>query len=470
MNQLNPLANPYLSDNGTMHADAESSDSTTQVGTGSSTELEFKFKDYVAACPTILGGAPLKGGGTSVFFAIMVAYRGIPSNRIPSVNLIDTDSLKILASYDLVVSSELGGIYTYLDNNNSVVAIDGSRTLKFIQGVYSQEEYSLSLTKEVDLSPYINEGDSAAGLVPDWQGNTWYATVEGYVGFINAETEKGDVLKLNKFNQSSESVKNTISSCPEGVVVATTYGIYFLKIVDELISLVWYKPYDIGVGRKPGMLSWGTGTSPTFFGPDKGYEYVTIVDNHYGDDPEGDGNYSNLCVYRTSDGLEYPKQPINTSAKGEGNSASEASVVAFGNSLFVTNTYGYDYPSSIVDPKDSIPKSADFVGGLMRFDFDGENLLQKWVKSDLFVASVPRLAVNENKLYTFSLGKLTNPTKDGNNLYYSVLDSETGDLIVNMRYSSLVGNLKQPMGMVIVIYNNAVYQGTINGIIKVSCK
>ena len=56
------------------------------------------------------------------------------------------------------------------------------------------------------------------------------------------------------------------------------------------------------------MLSWGTGTSPTFFGPETGYEYLTIVDNHFGDDQKL--NRSNLNVYKVADGSLVAQEPL----------------------------------------------------------------------------------------------------------------------------------------------------------------
>ena len=68
------------------------------------------------------------------------------------------------------------------------------------------------------------------------------------------------------------------------------------------MQVMWRQAYDRGQGRKPGQLSWGTGSSPTFFGPTTGYEFLTIVDNAF--------PLVNLLVYNSSNGEQLCKLPI----------------------------------------------------------------------------------------------------------------------------------------------------------------
>ena len=59
----------------------------------------------------------------------------------------------------------------------------------------------------------------------------------------------------------------------------TTFALYEL-ILDGSGNpqILWSQTYDRGPARKPGQLSWGTGSTPTYFGP-TGVDYLTIVDN-----------------------------------------------------------------------------------------------------------------------------------------------------------------------------------------------
>ena len=53
--------------------------------------------------------------------------------------------------------------------------------------------------------------------------------------------------------------------------------------------------YDRGSARKPGKLAWGSGASPTFFGPN-GSDYVMLTDNS--------DIQESVIVYRTDNGAK----------------------------------------------------------------------------------------------------------------------------------------------------------------------
>ena len=153
---------------------------------------------------------------------------------------------------------------------------------------------------------------------------------------------------------------------------------------------------------------------------------------------------------------------------------SENSVVGFGNSIYVTNTYGYDYPNQVENPKTSIPKSAKFEGGLQRFDLitsDNQNfkLDSKWLLR-LRATSVPKLSLVKNQLYTFSRSGLVNKNKDGNTVWFNVIDADTGKILKWTKAGRKLGCIRNTMMMAVSICGKNLYQGTMNGIFKVTPK
>ncbi|MFF0561752.1 hypothetical protein [Streptomyces sp. NPDC004266] len=79
---------------------------------------------------------------------------------------------------------------------------------------------------------------------------------------------------------TGEGVQNSISTAPGRTAVATDHALSPLSAAPDGTPVVeWRAPYDRRPARKPGQLSWGTGTTPSFFGPEHGTEFVTIVDN-----------------------------------------------------------------------------------------------------------------------------------------------------------------------------------------------
>ena len=150
--------------------------------------------------------------------------------------------------------------------------------------------------------------------------------------------------------------------------------------------------YDRGPARKPGRLSWGSGATPVFFGPATGHEYVAITDDA---DP-----HMNLVVLRT-DGSGDPVcvQPLFTNRAASG---TENAPVAAGRSVFLTNTYGYDYPTLPDGAGPSVPSDAPFEGGLTRVDVkaDGSGCTSRLASSR--ADRVSRTAGSPGLLHTVS--------------------------------------------------------------------
>ena len=450
-----------------MHEDAESSDTTAQSGPGAS-DVDIKFRCLMAACPTILGGSPMDNG-TGGLWALVTNFRLIPDRRIPVVHLLDQSTLKSIAACELKQGSTLGGTYAYLDNQNRVVIIDGSRHLKFVAWRNNGETKELFVDDEFDLTALIKAGDDSVAVVPSWDGDTWFATRDGFAGYKKPSAEIGceAVLQLSEYNRGGEDVANAIASSPDGIAVATTYGLYLLdKGNDGDVIVKWCAKYDRGRARKPGQLSWGTGSSPTFFGPTTGYEYLAIVDNHFGEEGTGEVDRSNLNVYDVTDGTLVAQAPMF--ADMDRSNGTEMGVIAYRNNIYVTNSYGYDYPSQVVNPKTSCPRSAPFDGGVQRFDLNESlELVSKWV-CDVRATSTPKLSRSENLIYTFSRSKPFKPGEDGNTIWLSVINAKDGLVVRRTRAGRKLLCVKNTMGMSVSIHDGVLYQGTMNGIFKVT--
>lgn len=110
--------------------------------------------------------------------------------------------------------------------------------------------------------------DYIVGLSPDWYGNVWFTSATGVVGYTNLETKYIKSITL----PSGESVANSISTTREGTFVATDHALYMISADGPTAALIikWRYAYERGPGRKPGQLSWGTGSTPTIFGPNNG--------------------------------------------------------------------------------------------------------------------------------------------------------------------------------------------------------
>lgn len=433
-----PLAppNPFLGPDGTstMHGDAGSSDVTPLAGPG--TEVSATAQSLLAACPTLLQGSD----------GLVLALCTPIVSRIPTVHLLNPDApASPLAKLELTKGSLLGGVYAFLDNENRLVVVDGSRKLLRI----GHTGNSLSIDSTVDLTGTIPADDAVTGLVPDWQGNVWFATGAGLIGSVDA----AGVARTVRVPEG-EQVQNSISSSPAGVSVATTHALYQLSLAaDGTPKIDWRQGYDRGSARKPGQLSWGTGSTPTFFGPTTGSEYVTIVDSA--------DTRVNLLVHRTDTGQEVCKVPV----LGSGGPGSENSPIGVGNSVFVASTYGYPYPAVPEGTGPAVPATAPFTGGMTRVDVDadGTGCHEVW-DNTVRSSAVPHLSTADGHLYTVQR-KGTGGPLDG--YEFTVIDPATGQVLSTTGMPGTAANDTLQMSALITAKGDYL-QGTVTGMVRVS--
>ncbi|HEY6882192.1 MAG TPA: hypothetical protein VI299_29380 [Polyangiales bacterium] len=357
----NPWSAP--SDFATQHGDSGASDTSTLPGPGASAPTVARL-DLLAVCPSIL---PLRSG-----LAIAVCTKLL--TRTPNVVLIDPDALAIVAQRELTKGAPFGGVYPYLDEQERLVIVDGANNLLRLD-----TDATLGVVQTTPLP--IDPEDGVVGLLPDYQGRDWFATGRGLVGTI---TRDGATATFRLPND--EHVANSIASAPSGVAVVSDHALYLMKAEETGAPSVRARvAYERGDARKPGQLSWGSGTTPTFFGPHTGSDYVAITDN---------ARPMNLIVVR-NDGapictLEVPRV--------EG---TENSPIGTGRSVILASTFGFSYPALPEGLSAAVP--APFTGGMARIDVDEDEqgCSVVWTNTARSV-SVPKLSLADGLIYTLT--------------------------------------------------------------------
>lgn len=447
--QWGPLAppNPFMASLGlaSMHNDAESSNTEPLAGPGAGLVRSGGYS-LLAACPTTVQGRD------ELVLALCTAVLG----EAPTVYLIDPRGVLVnplpLARLKLTKGSLLGGVYAYLDNNDNLVVIDGSNHLLRIGHAKDGPlgGWKLSISQSTDLSSAIGSGDSSIGLVPDYQGNVWFATANGVVGIAK---QSGGVSALQL--PAGEQVANSISSSPSGrVAVATTFALYELTTDGAgNPQVLWRAAYDRGPARKPGQLSWGTGSTPVYFGPSSGADYLTIVDNA---SPQ-----VHALVYRSGTGQLVCEQPVLT----QGGPGSENGPIGIGRSVFVASTYGYPYPSVPANAPPAAPPTAPFVGGMTRVDVDDPGCHTVW-DNKARSSAVPHLSTADGYIYTFTrVGPDKTTPLDG--FAYTVIDPNTGDVKTHQPLTDSVANDTVQISPLILM-DGKLLQGNLTGIMRIS--
>ncbi|POX55793.1 hypothetical protein C3489_07865 [Streptomyces sp. Ru71] len=434
-----PPVNPYTAATGTatMHGDTANSDTTPYAGTGASPVTASRTA-LQSACPTVTTGSD----------GLLVALCTRIFGRNPVVFLLDPADGDRLATLDLPQGSLFGGVYAYLDHENRLVTVDPEGNLLRIAHRRSPGgAWELRVDSTVPLGTAARGG--VVGLSPDWRGNIWFATPSGTVGVLSPD---GGVHTLAM--PSGETVANSLSTVPDQTAVTTSHALYALHAgPDGVPRIQWRRAYDRGTARKPGQLSWGTGSTPVYFGPRDGTDYIAITDN--ADDEE------NLVV-RRRDGSEVCTVPVVD--------GTEDAVIATGRSVFVTSTYGYPYPALPDDAGASRPSSAPFAGGLARVDIDadGGGCRIVW-RSETKSAALPRLSVADGRIYTITVTGPTGSAAGMNTFaayHYAVLDSSTGETL-RSRYLG-TGLLCNPLQMTgTTTADGTFWQGTLTGVVAV---
>lgn len=454
----NAQQNPYLGINSlaTMHGDAQSSDATPFAGPGDpgvGGTWKVTFTNHWAACPTILAGQD------GYIQALMTQFLGSDAKvRKPKLAIIEPASGAQLGAMEIPTGALLGGVYAYLDADSNLVMVDGTNALTWIS--HSQDGMKVWVSRRIDLTDAmkLEPKDHVVGIVPDWHGRIWVASERGVVGLIDP---KRNVVRLTKLQQYSptERIDNSISACPQGVSIITSYGIYMLG-ADASTSkprIIWSHSYDRGSKQKPGQLSHGSGATATFFGPN-GSDYVMLSDNA--------DRQEKLIVYRSADGSAVGEGPLFT----PGASGTENSMIGVQNSIVGACTFGYPY-AQYPDTKPAY--RAQVAPGMERWDVndDASGITLKWRNNGIYSAAVPRLSTADNLIYTCErprgpAGVLTGPV-----VYACAIDMDSGRVVHRQRLPRLANLLAggDPSQMVGVIDKHGVWwQGTIGGIYRIS--
>ncbi|MGD8607397.1 MAG: hypothetical protein PVH21_08910 [Myxococcales bacterium] len=317
-----------------------------------------------------------------------------------------------------------GGAYSYLDAKGNVYVPGADNTVIRIpirdRQIDRDNMVMLDLNREVAAGSWVDDAmnqpeNHLTAIMPDADGRVWFTSKFGVVGIIMLDEGSGicppvhttaiirfglaDKLrhfypddkpagaeawlaKLDRYdaegtlvehlgelrregkrifgeihieNEPFEQIQNSFSVGPDGVYIVTNVGLYKLFFNEQTrhieLDPSWKPTYKEGHlfyhndrSLKPGHLNNGSGTTPTLIDN----RFVAIVDNAPGQ--------VHLNVFRQKDGTLVSDLPLF----GQGAGAVENSVVAYGDSLIVGNTYGY------VDPFVENPTA----GGIERYDYD----------------------------------------------------------------------------------------------------
>ena len=297
------------------------------------------------------------------------------------------------------------------------------------------------LSASHDLSEVLGAGVHLQDALTDYVGRTWFTTSPGMVGYVDELTGVVETIALG------EDLQNSLVVEPAGgVYIVTVQALYRLSLdASGAIQVDWRQPYQ-NDGGEVGLLSTGSGTTPTAFGEND--DLIAIADNAAG--------RIHLNVYVRETGEQVCEFPMFE----EGRSATENSPIGYGNDLVLENNAGYAGPFG-----NAMLTEPGLTRIRVRSDYSGCDLV--WHTREFRAQTTPRLSTATGLIYTYAVKPGVPvwgiPTTGW---YFTAVDWETGESV----YEVWVGNggeWNNVLDPVTLGPDGAAYVGTKNGLMTI---
>jgi hypothetical protein len=344
-----------------------------------------------------------------------------------------------------IVKDSSGGAYFYLDHQDRAVLGLPDNTIRVIGQIQDAKGTTFVLEREYDLSPVLGQKEAKiSAVLPDWAGRYWFVTRAGLIGTVDPESGLIAHIEL-----PGEEIQNSFAVDSEAVYVVSDHALYCLVANPSSgkPEIVWREVYDRGTRIKPSMFNQGSGTTPTLFGNG----YVAIADNA---DPQ-----MNVLVYKRGKAVDGERLICKQPVFAAGRSATENSLIGYGNSVIVENNYGYDIFTTMVLGRTSEP-------GLVRIDVgeDEQGCHIVWQSSEIAQTVVPKLSLGNGLLYVYT--KMPKAPLFSDAFYFTAIDFGTGETI----YRRLTGTgmrYDNHFSPVTIGPDGTAYVGTVNGLMAI---
>lgn len=443
--KANPLDAPkvprnrYLAPNGrsSMHNDAYSTDAYRVTGPLGSDPSVTTASYGIRECATI------GFDSSDRIVGLCGGLEGFTMMVIDPVSLQAIDQLQLstreLAGMANPFTDICGGTYFFLDGSDHAFA---TTTKGEIAEVAVSKAGKLSKVNSWPLAGHYAEDDCLVATSVDWSGRLWWFTQQGVVGTLDRKSGAVRKLALPK----GEGIFNSVSTDETGgMYVVTTHALYRLDAGrKDKPTVTWRKKYDRGSVMKPGMLSQGSGTSPTLIGK----RWIVIADNA---DPR-----THVIAYdrrKRAKGAKHCSVPVLQKDA----STTENSLVAAGRSVIIENNYGYSGIPATLLGKSTTP-------GIARVMIKKSGCKVAWTNDSIAPTSVPKASLGAGLVYAYTKP----PRADLIDAWYlTAIDIRTG----KTAWSKLTGTGVQWNNHYASIYlgpDGSAYIATIAGLIRVA--
>jgi len=335
-----------------------------------------------------------------------------------------------------VLTDFSGGGYAYLDSDMRLVTpLPNGRIGRF-------DSQTLDPVDEFNVVDALQSGEQITSALPDAGGLMWFVGQRGTVGLLDAVTATARSIVLADPASAAVDIENSFAIDESGgAYVVTSAELVRLDAGNGTPVITWRVPYDRGERRKPGQTSRASGTTPTVF---RGGDFIAITDNA---EPR-----MNVFVVDARGGGSRVHCTVPVFFDGE--SATDNSLIAMGDSLFVENNYGYTL-LSVAGGRTTTP-------GLTRIEVTDAGCDVAWASDDVVIPSlVSKGVASDGIVLTYT----KSPSVLGfDEWWFTGVDAATGEV----RWRRLAGLgplLNNNYADAYVGPTGAVYVGTVSGIV-----
>lgn len=329
-----------------------------------------------------------------------------------------------------------GGGYAVLDAAQLLVTpLPGGVIARF-------DGRDLAPIDQFEVAQTLQADEGITSVIPDWNGLLWFVGRQGTVGVLDPATGTAQSLVAGP-DGAPVDIENSFAVIEGGgAYVVTGAQLLRLDIVDGAPVVTWQLPYDRGVRLKPGQTSRASGTTPTVFG--EGGRYVAITDNA---DPR-------MRVVVVDVSGTTPVEICAVPVFGDGESATENSLIAMGESLFVESNYGYTV-TAVAGGHSTVP-------GLARIDVTEGGCALAWESDDITIPSLVSKGVLADGAV---LAYTKEPSALGTDAWwFTAVDAQSGEVLWR-RLAGVGPLLNNHYAAGYLGPDGSVYVGTISGVV-----
>ncbi len=429
-----------------------------------------------------LGNNPvIKSRSMNVFGGLVATLMFDSKGRIMCISgnvvgfrllLIDAETLEILAetrlpqrpstieaiktlNFSAISSDTSGGAYCHLLAGDRPIIGNSDNIIQIYYVDESSGTPEWKVEKEWDISDKLPEGSYMTDALPDHDGNLWFVTRPGEVGYVVPETGDVYLMNLSKSTGEPEEIQNTLAVCADGIYIVSDRAMYRFEIGSDGVPVyTWRTEYDRGTTLKPGAINQGSGTTPTLLDVPRSdgsiAKLVAITDNA--------DNQVNVVIYDRETGTTIATVPVFTPGK----SVSENSLIAHGRSFIVENNYSESGSGFLVTDPTSEP-------GVVRIDMneDCTGASIAWESNEASCTVVPKLSTKNGIVYLYTREYGNGIPDNAVAWYLTAVDFETGETLFKV-FTGCGRNWNNSYGPITIGPNGSAYVGVFNGLISIT--